>query len=260
MGRRAHRPGAARSQAAAASGPAPDADPVGARGRLRRVQLPARVLGRRRRHDLGVGGRAARSSSRRTRRTRDLRPLGLGHPDSGARDRDARGRLLDGPRPLARGRHHARHAPVDPRGGLHRLARRGPDALRRRGPAAGPDPRLRRDGLVQPGVPAARRSRRSAERRSRRASRPRSRWVPVSSARTRAWRCSSTRRLRAPSSRRPATCSRRRGRHDGARRDQVAVRPGASPRSRASGASRSRRALAGGGRPSRDGGARPHCS
>ena len=79
------------------------------------------------------------------------------------------GRVLADPGRQARRRHGAGAAPADQGGGLHRLARRGPRALRPLRRAARADPVLRRAGLGQPDVPAARRRSPRAAPRSARA-------------------------------------------------------------------------------------------
>ena len=161
VGRGADRPRAAGPQAAGAAGHPTHAGPARSRGGLRRVELSARLLGRGRRHGVGVRGGLPGRRQGASRASRHVRARRRGDPHGGARDAHARGRLRHGAGALARGRHHARHASRDPRGRLHRVARGGTDALRRRGAAPRADPGLRRDGLRQSRLPPSRRHRRA---------------------------------------------------------------------------------------------------
>ena len=124
---------------------------------VRRLELPARLLGRRRRHRLGArrrlpgGGQGPLGPSRHRR--------GRGRGDPRRRSRHCgmpEGVFSPDPGRPARRRRGARAAPADQGGGLHRLARRGPRAVRPLRRAARADPVLRRAGLGQPDVRAAR--------------------------------------------------------------------------------------------------------
>ena len=140
--------------------------PARARGGLRRVQLSARLLGRRRRHGLGARRRVPGRREGPSGPSRHLGALRRRHPPGGARDGMPEGVFAHAARRFAGSRHHARDASRHPRGGIHGVAARRTHALRRGGSAARADPGVRRDGLVEPGVPPARRAGRSAARRS----------------------------------------------------------------------------------------------
>ncbi len=156
MGGRPHRARAARPPAAAAARSAPHAGAAGAGGGLRRLQLPARLLGGRRRHRLGLGGGlpgGGQGASSAPRHQRAGRP---GRGRRGAPDRHAGGSLLVAARRLAPRRRGAGEAPGDPGRRLHRLAAGRPRAVRSGGTATRADSGLRRDGLVESGLRAAR--------------------------------------------------------------------------------------------------------
>ena len=150
VGRGAHRPRRAGPQAPAAPRHPTHARAARSRRRLRRLEFSARLLGGGRRHDLGARGRVPGRRQGAPRRTPGPPTSSRPRSATAAREtRNARGRLRPGARHLAGGRHHARHAPGDPRRRLHGIAHRRADALRRGGAAARADSRLRRDGLGQ---------------------------------------------------------------------------------------------------------------
>ena len=170
----------------------PPADGAARPGRrLRREQLPARLLDRGRRHRVGARRRLPR------RGQGPPGPPGHRHP---GRSRDhARRREVRPPRRhlLLRARRHrdrpgARRRPAHRRGRLHRLPRRRPGPGRGRGHPRGADPGLRRDVLDQPRRGPARRAGRATTAPSRRPTSAASRWAPASSAPTPG--CSSCRR------------------------------------------------------------------
>ena len=133
---------------------------------VRREQLPARLLGRRRRHRLGARGwlsRGGQGASGPSRNGRTRRP---GAPGRGRVIRPARGRVLAS---LGRDRDRfgAGRQPAHQGGRVHGLARGRRGARAYRGRAARADPGLRRDEQHQPRLSPARcpvgaRGRRSA--------------------------------------------------------------------------------------------------
>ena len=121
--------------------PAPDRPGRG----LRRVELPARLLDRRGRHGLGAGRRLPGGGQGPLRPSRHRRDRGAGDrsPRSGACGmHPGVFSLIQGGR-ARRGR-GAGPASADPGRGLHRLAGRGPGAVRPLRRAARADPVLRR--------------------------------------------------------------------------------------------------------------------
>ena len=102
MGRGAGRPRPARPQAAAEARPAPDAGAARPGRGVRRLELPARVLGRRRRHASPRWRPAVRSSSRPTRRTparRSSRPARSSPPRRATGMPDGVFSMVHGPSP-----------------------------------------------------------------------------------------------------------------------------------------------------------------
>ena len=140
-------------------------------GGVRRQQLPARLLGRRRRHRLGAGGGLSGGGQGASGASRHV---GTGRARR-CRRRSRRCGLPEGVFSLLFGAgncagRRAGGGSADQGGGLHRLARRraGADAHRRGARRA--DPGLCRDEQHQPGDPVARPRWRSAPRRSARGS------------------------------------------------------------------------------------------
>ena len=135
LDRRHHRPGAARSRAAAAPRFAPPQRRARAGRGVRRVQLPARLLGRGRRHRLGLRRRLSGGGQGSPRASRHRRTRRAGDPRGGGPVRPARGRLLLPPRHQQRTRWCAGRRSADQGGRLHRLARRRSRAGAHRGRA-----------------------------------------------------------------------------------------------------------------------------
>ena len=184
MGGGSRGPSPARPQAAAEARRAPDAGAARPGGDFRRLELPARVLGGGRRHGVGARGRLSGRRQGPPGAPRHLRARRPRDPRRRARQRNARRRLLDAARAVARGRPGAGRACRDPGGRLHGLVRRRQGARRRRGAArSSRSPSSPRWARPTPCSCCRTRSPRAA-RRSRRRSRPRSRSAPASSAPT----------------------------------------------------------------------------
>ena len=168
----AHRPRPAGAQAAAAPGPAPAQHRARARRGVRRQQLPARLLGRRRRHRLGARGGLSGRGEGASGAPGHGELVGRAIQAAVADMRPARGvfSLLSGE---IETRFRAGRGPAHQGGRLHRLARRRRGARGDRGRAARADPGLRRDEQHQPGLSAARRAVGARGRDRARASSPR---------------------------------------------------------------------------------------
>ena len=145
-----HRPPRSGRRADPQARHAPHAGPARPGRGVRRVQFPARVLDRRRRHRVGArrrlpGDRQGPPVAPGYRR--DRRPRGARR---GRRRRPARRDVREPAGRRRRGRRGARRRAGDRRRRLHRLVRGGKAIFDRAARACGADPRLRRDGLDQP--------------------------------------------------------------------------------------------------------------
>ncbi len=156
LDRRTHRPRPTRPHPLATAGHPPTRHPAGAGGRIRGEQLPAGVLGGRRRHRVGPrsrlpgGGQGARRASRHLRAGRPR------HHRRGHCRRPAQGDVLAAVRLGPRARRRAGHRPADQGRRIHRIPFRRNRSGRRGRRSARAHPGLRRDEFDQPGVPARR--------------------------------------------------------------------------------------------------------
>ena len=172
LDRRADRPGAARPDPVAPARHPPARRAAGPRGRIRRQQLPARILGGGRRHRVRSGRRLPGGGQGARRTPRHVR---TGRPRRQCRRRGfwtTRGHVLDVVRSRPWTRHRTGHRSADQGRRFHRITLRRNGFGRRRCCPHRAHPRLRRDEFDQPGLPA----RRSACR-TRRRSRPRVRRI-----------------------------------------------------------------------------------
>jgi hypothetical protein len=123
MGPGDDRSGAAGAAAAAAAGPAPAPCRDRARGGVRGVELPARLLGGGGRHRLGPGGRLPGRGEGSPRPSRNRADGGTGPARGLGRLRPARGRVLLPAGTVERPRRRAGRRSPDQGRGLHRVAR-----------------------------------------------------------------------------------------------------------------------------------------